>query len=581
MANSLRFANGKGEDVGFLQYIDRKFFMHKSSPAQGWSYDALKYDSAYPTYPSTWELEHTEDVIGKHASGAYYYKAVPVFDGIQEAPFEDQFFKTTHADDDKGVHMSLKVDTDDFNPRLTGLNIYRHYSDTDTVAPVYRLIHKINLVTDSDSPDYEGGHSSAHIGNVAYFPGGNLASLISTAQTYGETYGDDEQVAVRIGGVDYMVENSTGDDDATYTSTLLTLNAGDTFPTTTEMWNVSATVRVYYRVSGVTVSNDFSITGCYCGNNVVYDARTSDYWDFTVGEKNNWIATIGTQKLDILESIKRVIKVNDNITNTGVDQTVTSLHNGYYYEYLSNNEIKIHISDVSSVDDRTHRLTTTKNKVNYLTGAFSNGRFFAGNVRLDPDDEKEDHSDFLVFSPINQPDILPVSNYLQIKDSQGGDIVGLKPAGDSLIVFMERGVHQLHIPSANPQSFVKRETDVNIGCVSANSIVEAGQVIFFAGQDNIYMTGSGRSSLPVSTSIKDVYQGTSDLSSTIGVFDPLKNRVLFRFGSNGSALYALDYLKILSGQESWNKLTFIPGKSVDTMSVDANLNIYTTHKESA
>jgi len=583
MANSLRFANGKGEDVGFLQYIDRKFFFHKTSPAQGWSYDALKFEDAFPTYPTTWELAHVETVTGKMANGTYYYKAVPVFDGIQEAPFEDQYIKTDVGANDKGTHLTLKIDTDDFSPRITGLNIYRHYSDTDTVQPVYRLIKKINLATTDTSEDIESGHSNAHIGTVIYVPGGGLNSAISTAENYGQTNGDQEKVVVRVGGVDYEVIDSMGTADATYTDTLVTLNSGITLSTSNKGWDSGVTVRVYYRDdnSGQTVSHDWVLSNNgYWGVNTIYDARTSGNWDFAIGEKNDWVIQVGSQRLAVLESIKRIIKVNDDSTTTGLNQTVGTLSNGYYYEYLSNGEVKVHIVDVNGVDDRTHRLTTTKNKVNYLTGAFSNGRFFAGNVRLDPDDEKEDHSDFLVFSPINQPDILPVSNYLQIKDSQGGDIVGLKSAGDSLIVFMERGVHQLHIPSANPQSFIKRETDVNIGCVSANSIVEAGQVIFFAGQDNIYMTGSGRSSLPVSTSIKDVYQGTSNLSSTIGVFDPLKNRVLFRFGSNGSTIYALDYLKILSGQESWNKLTFISGKSVDTMSVDANLNIYTTHKES-
>jgi len=580
LSNGLRFANGDNHDAGFLQYIDRKFFMHKASPAQGWSYDALKYDSACPTYPTTWELEHVEDITGKNASGTYYYKAVAMFDGNQEAQFQDQFFKTKHDDDDKGVHFTLKVDKDDFNPRLTGLNVYRHYAEIDNLAPVYRLIKSVNLVTDSDSPDYEGGHSNAHIGNVAYFPAGNLSSMIATALSYGNTYGDDEYVAVRIGGVDYVVESETSvSTTATYTSTLLTLDSG-TFATSTELWNESAIIRVYYRDQyNNNVSNDYSITGGYCGNNVIYDARTSSYWDFTIGEKNNWIATVGTQNLAILESIKRVIKVNDDLSTTGSDQTITAVHNGYYYEYLSNNEIKIHLFDIGHLDDRTHPLSTTKNKVNYKYGAFVNGRFFAGDVNLDPDDKAEKHNDFIIFSEFNQPDILPVPNYIQIKDTQGGAVIGLRRLGDNLVVFMERGIYQLYAPAGNPAGYSLRESDVNVGCVAPNSIVEAGGVIFFASKDNIYMTKSGAQSVPVSTAVKDVYTGSSNLDKTVGVYDPLKNRVLFRFGSGGTALYALDYLSIMQGKESWNKLTFIPGKSIDAIGIDANLKIHVTHNE--
>ena len=117
-------------------------------------------------------------------------------------------------------------------------------------------------------------------------------------------------------------------------------------------------------------------------------------------------------------------------------------------------------------------------------------------------------------------------------------------------------------------------------CIASNSIVEAGQYIFFAGADNIYMIGAGQSAIPVSTAVKDIYTASSNLSQTIGVYDPLKNRILFRFGSDGTKLYALDYLKISQGVESWNKLTFASAKSVDLLSIDADLKIYTTHNES-
>lgn len=582
MANSLRFASGFDQDAGFLQYIDRKFFMYKASPAQGMVYDDLKYDSASPTYPSTWELDHTADMIGKNATGTYYYKAVPVFDGVQEMQFQDQFFKTAFTEDDKGAHFTLKVDTDDFNPRITGLNIYRHYAEVDNVTPVYRLIKSINLATDSDSLDIVDGHSNAHIGNVAYFPDGNLSDLISEAETFGNTYGDQESVSVRLGGVNYIVENSMGSTNATYTATLLKLDSG-AFPTTTEYWDESATVRLTYRPdsngNSAFVDKDYSIASCYAGNNVIYDARTSGYWDFTIGEKNNWIATIGTQNVAILESIKRVIKVNDNVTPTGYDKTVTALHNGYYYEYLANNEIKIHVFDIGHLDDRTHPLTTTKNKVNYNHGSFINGRFYAGNVRLDPDDEAEDHNDFIIFSPINQPDILPVTNFIQIRDTQGGEIKGMRRLNDNLVILMERGIYQLYIPSSNPASYVLRESEANIGCISTNSIVQAGQSIFFAGTDNIYMTSANRPTIPISTAVKDVYQASADLNQTICVFDALKNRLLFRFGSDGTKIYSLDFIKILNGQEVWNKLTFASAKSINLMAVDADLKVYTTHNE--
>ena len=86
MANSLRFANGHLQDVGFLQHIDREYFFG------AYTHDALKYDSASPTYPTTWTLTNEATIAGDLATGTYYYKITPVFDGVQEAQLEDQIF---------------------------------------------------------------------------------------------------------------------------------------------------------------------------------------------------------------------------------------------------------------------------------------------------------------------------------------------------------------------------------------------------------------------------------------------------------------------------------------------------------
>ena len=572
MANSLRFANGHNQDVGFLQHIDREFFFGAHS------FDNIKYDSAFPTYPTTWELEHVETVTGKMATGVYYYKAVPVFDGVQEAQFQDQFIKTTTSANDKGNHFTLKVDEDDYNPRITGVNIYRHFNATDTIQPVYRLIQSINLATKSTSADVESGHSNARIGNFVYFPSGGVTSAVNSAYAWADSESN-PQVTISIGGTSTTIKTDSSTDSNFFTDNIIYL--GSNIASGTSGWDASVSLTAFRQGDSGQESQSFSMTPKgYYGRDVVYDARTSGFWDWSVGEKNGWIQPIGSQNLAVLNSVKRVIQLNAESTTLGTNQTIGNMSNGYYYEALSGNVQKIHIVDTNGINDRTHPLTTTKNKVNYTHGAFVNGRFFAGNVNLDPDDEAEKHDDFIIFSQINQPDVLPVSNFIQIKDTQGGQIMGMRRLNDNLVVLMERGVYQLFAPAGNPVNYSLREADANVGCIATNSIVEAGQYIFFAGADNIYMMGAGQGAFPVSTAIKDIYTASSNLSQTIGVYDPLKNRILFRFGSDGTKLYALDYLKISQGAESWNKLTFASAKSVDLLSIDADLKIYTTHNES-
>ncbi len=579
MANSLRFANGHNHDVGFLQYIDREFFFGAHT------HDALKYDSASPTYPTTWELSYVETLTGKLATGVYYYKAVPLFDGVQEAPFQDQFVKKiVGAGDVHANHISLKIDEDDYNPRITGVNIYRHFNATDNIQPVYRLIKTINLATKSTSTDVESGNNNANIGRAVYFPDGGVTNAINTLTSLAEGASPSPNYVIKLvaGSTTYILKNDENSGTtASYTDNLITLDTN--LPDGQDWWGETVAITMSYDEQGESSQQNATsnVTNGYGGRDVVYDGRSSGYWDFSVGEKNDWIISIASQKnLSVLNSIKRVIQLNADSATLGVNQTVGNLTNGYYYESSSGNVQTLHVIDVGGINDRVHRLSTTKNKVNYNHGAFVNGRFFAGDVNLDPDNEAEKHDDFIIFSLVNQPDIMPVSNFIQIKDSQGGKIVAMRSLNDNLVIFMERGVYQLFAPSSNPKNFSLRESDVNVGCVATNSIVEAGQYIFFAGNDNIYMTGANMSSVPVSTAIKDIYTGSSNLDQTIGIYDPLKNRILFRFGSDGTKLYALDYLNIIQGQEVWNKLSFASAKSVDLLTIDSDLKVYTTHNES-
>tara|TARA_R100000406_G_scaffold12754_1_gene8215 strand:+ start:492 stop:2555 length:2064 start_codon:yes stop_codon:yes gene_type:complete len=575
MSNSLRFANGHDQDVGFLQYIDREFFFG------AYTFDALKYDSASPSYPTTWSLSSPTVESGDLATGTYYYKVAPVFDGNQEVQLQDQFIKKAVAGNDDAIKFSLTIDTDDYNPRITSANVYRHFSADDTIAPVYRLVKSINLSTKSTSTDKESGNSTSRIGNIAYAHAGGISSAVSTVYS-SVTSGDKSQgvVSVTIGSVtkDLKGHGVSGSDSDHFTDNVIYLGS----VTSSNQWDGSISIQgTYLDGNGQQQSSaSVGVNGVSFGKNMVYDTRTSNNWDFAVGEKNGWIQKIGTQYLTVTNSLGRAIELNADSTSTGSNVTIAELTNGYYFESLAGNQFKIHIVDSGLVNDKTHPLSTTKNKVNYKHGAFVNGRFYAGNVNLDPDDEAEKHDDFIIFSPVNQPDILPVSNFIQIKDTQGGSIVGMRRINDNLVVFMEKGIYQLYAPTANPTSFSLRESDANTGCIATNSIVEAGQYLFFAGTDNIYMTGAGMSSTPVSTAIKDVYTSSSNLEQTIGVYDPLKNRILFRFGSDGTKIYALDYLKIIGGQESWNKLTFASAKSVDLLSIDSDLKIYTTHNES-
>ena len=63
---------------------------------------------------------------------------------------------------------------------------------------------------------------------------------------------------------------------------------------------------------------------------------------------------------------------------------------------------------------------------------------FVGNVKLDPGGLDETHPDFVMYSEFGMPDVIPISNFIAIRDQQGGSIIGMNRILNNLVVFMTR-----------------------------------------------------------------------------------------------------------------------------------------------
>ena len=197
------------------------------------------------------------------------------------------------------------------------------------------------------------------------------------------------------------------------------------------------------------------------------------------------------------------------------------------------------------------------------------GRQFVGNVRLDPDTEAEDHEDWIIYSSVLQPDILPITNYIQIKDTQGGAITGLAQHLGALVVFMEKGIYRLDVPSTNPANFSLMESEENFGCIAPNSILQVGSDLFFAGTENAYVIDSGFNIFPITEPIKDIYQAATNIENSRFFHDPKKNRILCRFGDDKQNIYALDILR-----QAWYQLDMGSTDVADLFAIDESLNVY-------
>ena len=177
------------------------------------------------------------------------------------------------------------------------------------------------------------------------------------------------------------------------------------------------------------------------------------------------------------------------------------------------------------------------------------GRMFVGNVLLDPSGMNESFPDMINFSEMGMPAIIPIGNFIRIRDPEGGGVQGLKSMGDSLIVFMEYGIYRLRVPSIDPSTYSVLESNEFIGCIAPRSVVKVEDSVYFCGNNNIYSIDAGFNIKSIGSAILDKWIKETEKSKTIAMYDPIKEVVLFRFGRVKPDLYEYN---IRTGE--WNKI---------------------------
>ncbi len=273
----------------------------------------------------------------------------------------------------------------------------------------------------------------------------------------------------------------------------------------------------------------------------------------------------------ILKNSQKAIQVsteNDFPYNDTASGTNLIISPDYLWMKDSNNQRLFYVDQ--GVDGVEHPTGETSLDVKHRHSKYINGRNYVADVRITDGDDTEDHDNWVMFSELNQPDVIPISNYIQLTDAQGGKIVGIESLMGDLAVLMENGIFRLSIPSTEPTAWSLSESEENIGCLSENSITAWESGLFFAGMDHLYYLDVNFKATPVTASIKDDYQ-SAVTSSARTFYDAKKNRLLCRFGADGPTIYSLDLSQF--PEERWTKVTTGSG-DMDIFTVDENLSLY-------
>ena len=273
------------------------------------------------------------------------------------------------------------------------------------------------------------------------------------------------------------------------------------------------------------------------------------------------------------------IAVVDGSLNTSATQFRLLTHPNYLWRQQTDGLARIVWFDKGKITvGATHPLEATSSlMVNNKYSAFLNGRQFVGNVKIDAAGTQEEHKDWIVYSEFNQPDVLPISNYIQLDDVQGGEITGMVPFMGGIVVFMQRGVYMLNVPHSDPTEWSLAEREKNIGCNAPDSITTWENGIFFANNDHLYLLNSNMEAKSLTLPIKDEYQSAFSTDCKIAI-DTKKNRALCRFGGTKTTLYSLDLASLSANKIMWDKIE--TASESEFIVVNNDLEVYNITKAS-
>ena len=581
---ALRFANGTTNKAGIYQKIDRKYFFG------GNTFDSFDYDDAAPSFPGVWDPQNiTEIGTGVKQSGHYYYKFVPVFDGNQEAPLPESFSYHAMTNNNKSLRTAFKMKkgtgstggVKDFNERITAIKVYRSYSTTATgnIDPVYYHVFTIPLNTKSTHDDILASQAVSPLDNMLYVSG----NISDEPSGWGSLSGSGAKGLI-LGT--YTTNNTVNGNQITHyfsESSWPGNTWGGLFTLVTSTGSASSVTQTAHKIfnGAYTIAikdqnNDWNVEfsaneGGFAGKNVIYKS-TFDYHAGEAAGNVVYNSSITGMEHVVVDSMERALKLDSDTDQTS--DFAVDITKGYRYA-ISGDDVTLYFYDYDLNDQGLHPLgNKTKITVNHKYSTYLGSRQFVGNVRLDPDGDAEDHEDWIIYSELGQPDVLPITNFIQIKDIQGGAITGLTTHLGNLIVFMERGVYRLEIPSSDPSNWSLIESEENIGCTAPDSIITIGGQTFFAGNDNAYVMDPGFNIYPITTPIKDVYQAKSNIEQSRFFYDVKKGRMLCRFGSDKQNIYSFDVQRSKEGQAIWYTLDMGSTDVADIFAIDENLDVY-------
>lgn len=552
----LRLSFSRGISPVWYGYIKRKFFhdlWDHSYTSPVW-YDC---DAALK-YPATWtysSLVLQSTIGGELGPGHYFYKVVPVFDGGQEALFAAGKAHYEIASGETNIlRLIMNFSDANWNPRITHLNIYRQVN-TEVANDDDALYQLVDVVSTQNDPAVVTGTGR---------------TMERTWYDRNKDWGSDQWAPTgdlenpEENDLKYMLEIGGGYDRTITTNapTYLYLDPDEDeipykYPDDTYYENQAYSIDKYKYVDSAWVFQSEEDTG-------------TDGWGgpkafFVLAASYEDNAYMGWAILE--QATLRVILTNNDkvlgIDGDPANGNSIALRLGKVNWQYGTPTVTLGLFDLGMLDKGTHPLAgITSTEAYYKYSVWFRGRLYVLNLAFDPGGVNEQYPDWVGFSEIDQPDVIPNSNFIMPDTSRGGEGKGIYPLDKvgSLAVFYRHDVAYLQVPRAAPKAWEKHEHEGDIGLITDAAIVRTPIGYFFCYDTGIYFMGlDGRiKETPVSFPIDDIYRAAvaAGNGSSFSVMYLSERRiVLFNLGTNTEA-WGLEIDSVVGEYPKWFKFPY-------------------------
>jgi len=146
--------------------------------------------------------------------------------------------------------------------------------------------------------------------------------------------------------------------------------------------------------------------------------------------------------------------------------------NGY-----SSNEGKLYIGDSGD---------------GYKAAAFANRRMFVASPKMTFEDGiQRQKLDRIMYSPVNKPDVFPLSNYVDVVQGDAEPYIKLEYVGNKLFAFKSDNLYVINIGNANPAGWYLESTHKGMGVMSSGAVFKTDFGLVWANPNGLYVYQSG------------------------------------------------------------------------------------------